>query len=482
MPRQRQSSKSSRQSSSQSDSQSSRSSPRSIQHILQQAEENPETLSSNDIMQIQRTIGNQATQQLLNRKPKPQSDIDGDADPNAIQRAVGFEFQTNWGVIEKEEGRGLFGRTTRKPFPKGTVLHDYNAFKMTADEASTELGAEIEWVVDPPIPETVTPQVVDQMMQNLENVVAPLVAAQGQNQFTLDQVTNDPRHATIEVQPNIKGNDNAQNMKSNPQVTGGIRLDQMETLFEQLGDPTKADDEHQAILGQLTGMYGSGVYAGAAAAVSGIQGSDKLRGLATQIVSYLKSGSDPLLAMGMAASAGRAFDYAKLIGKLMARTDLGSQFLMLDQNERQPFEQNPDTFVTLILNAAGMAGTEDTHVFERGVKNKAGDANQGMFTFPVSRKDWLIGITEGKDRLSSHHMPQWKSELEGLGALGDKTDTVGNNQQGVIAEFRGVQQQMPYLAWRPFAVDVFKYLVQLNASQSPQEERAALFAELPGGF
>lgn len=387
--------------------------------------------------------------------PKKPTKLQQKAALDVVQRAVGFEFQTNWGIVEKVSKKGAFGRTKSeyRPFNKGETLHHYQGYKLTADEAGTELGAEIEWVVDPPLPDSLPINQVDQLMQSLENLVAQFVALQNQDRFMLDSITGDPRDATIEVRPKIKSAANAQNMKANPQVTGGIRLDQMQTLFKQLGQPNTADPQHQHVLALLTGMGGAGMMGASGAAADAVGGSDKLKGLATQLIAYLKAGSDPLI-QTMGFSAGRAFDYAKLIGKLMARTDFASQFKMLDPQERQPFEQNPQTFVDLILNAAGMTGTDNTLVFERAIKNQAGDPSKGVFNFPVTRKDWLWMIVQGTDQLSSKAMPQWKDELEGLGALGGKTDSLASGERGVVAEFRTVQQQMPYTQWRQFAIDV----------------------------
>ncbi|MFQ3647610.1 MAG: hypothetical protein SNJ54_04200 [Anaerolineae bacterium] len=470
------------------------------QHPTDQTAVQPQhDLSTETVLRLQRTVGNRAAQRLIEssfiqrqlgrttpkllKKPAPPAKIQQQADPDTVQRAVGFEFQTNWGVIEKVSKKGAFGRTKSeyRPFGKGETLHHYQGYKLTADEAGTELGAEIEWVVDPPLPDSVPINQVDQLMQSLENLVAQFVALQNQDRFMLDSITGDPRDATIEVRPKIKSAANAQNMKANPQVTGGIRLDQMQTLFKQLGNPNEADPQHQHVLGLLTGMGGAGMFGNAGAAADAVGGSDKLKGLATQLIAYLKAGSDPLI-QTMGFSPGRAFDYAKLIGKLMARTDFASQFKMLDPQERQPFEQNPQTFVDLILNAAGMGGTYDTLVFERAIKNKAGDPSQGVFNFPVTRKDWLWMIVQGTDQLSSKAMPQWKDELEGLGALGGKTDSLASGERGVIAEFRTVQQQMPYTQWRQFAIDVFAYLAQLNSASPEENERAELFAQLPQGY
>lgn len=414
------------------------------------------------LLRLQETAGNAAVARLATGRVAPGG--------RALQRAVGFEFQTNWGVIEKRKGR--FG-SKRSKMKKAELLHPYPGFNLTADEAGTDLGAELEWVVDPPIPETAGVAALAPILQALETAAGRMVAFQNRDAFMLDEATGDPRDATLEIHPKIKGAGPGQDMKANPQVTGGMRLDQMVTMFHELHAPS---GQHAQAQQELVGMGGSGLLEGAAARADSIPGSDKLKGLAAQVMAYLRAGA----LLGMQPSPSQAYDYAKLIGKIMARTDFGSQFLMLDPAERRPFEANPRSFATLVLNAAQLPG--NVAVFERKIKNVAGQAAAGVFDFPVTREDWLVGIVRGHDLLSSKHMPHWKSELEGLGALGAKTDPVGQGERGVVAEFRLAQPQMPYTQWRGFGTRVFSYLIDLNQRESPQQERARLLAELPGGF
>jgi hypothetical protein len=325
--------------------------------------------------------------------------------------------------------------------------------------------------VDPPVPETAGVATVDGIMQRLQALVAQIEPLNAQPRFTMDQATGDPRDSYIEVYPSVAGG--AANMPANPQVTGGIRLDMMAKLFEELGNRNQHNDAHSQARSDLMAT-GEGIMAVAAQRANTIPGSDTLRGLAAQIIAYLRAGAMPVGQMG----PGQAYKYAKLIGKIMARTDFGSQFKMLDQAERLPFEQNPQTFATLILNAAGLGG--GVHVFERKVRNNANDVAKGVFTFPVTRQDWLVGIVSGSDMLSSKHMPQWKSELEGLGALGSKTDRVNNNADaGVVVEFRQARANVPYTQWRAFATRIFNYIVYMNSRDLDAERNLADLAELP---
>jgi Domain of unknown function (DUF4157) len=399
-----------------------------------------------------------------------------------IQRAVGYEFQTNWGVIEKLPEKefvknpesGLKGmlpkhKSKRRSYDSKQTLHQYDGFKMTTDAANTDLGSEIEWVVEPPIEESSGVAAVNGVMGRLKNTVAQLVAHQGRDKFTLDEVTGAPGDSGIELHPKIKGGSAGAGMKANPQITGGVRLDQMANMFAQLGNP-RADEPHHQVREELMGMGGADILANSAAAANQIQGSASLKGLAAQIIAYLQAGAIPPALRGR---PGQAFQYAKLIGKILARTDFGAQFKLLPEDERQRFEENPESFANLILGAAKV-GDGNTNVFERKIKNVPFKTDQGTFDFPVTRNEWLTQITQGQDLLTQRIFVLQKPDdadlayqLDSMGRLEDKTDEVGRNNDipAPIVEFRQVKAQMPYTDWGPFAASAFEYLKYLNQQQ-----------------
>ena len=393
---------------------------------------------------------------------------------NTIQRAVGFEFQTTWGVQNKlpekhleHQDRKFKYKSKRVPYRKQAVLHDYGSFRMTADEANTSAGSEIEWVVDA-IQESQGLGALNKVMTRLQNVVEAMIRLHDQDKFTLDRITGNPGDSRVEVLPNIKGS--RPNMAANPQVTGGVRLDQISNMFAQLGEPRRggADpDPHAEVQGQLMGMGGAGILSTSAAAANSIPGqhSASFKGLAAQIIAYLKAGS---LDRALQGRPGQAFQYAKLIAKIMARTDFGSQFMLLPEEERQPFENNPQDFANLILTAANV-GEGNVNVFERKIRRNQYNVNDGVIDVPVTRNDWLIGITQGEDRLTRqfHARSPISDDLESLGGFGNRTDQVGtDNVQAPILEFRQVRDQIPYREWLPFATRVFEYLSYLNRNQS----------------
>ena len=184
-----------------------------------------------------------------------------------------------------------------------------------------------------------------------------------------------------------------------------------------------------------------------------------------------------------AAGAGKdMFNYAKLLGDtFMARTNFGAMFSKLPDQEFERFTKSPLSFVTLVLDAAGLSGGGGTKVYERGIR-KSYDKNSPDYSVDlttqvpdlgITRERWLLGITLGMDRLSSSGMPALKNELEGLGALGTRTDRVGNQivpnakkqpagGTGIIVEMRKLRTNQFYTEFVGSAQRIFDYLVALN--------------------
>lgn len=347
---------------------------------------------------------------------------------------------------------------------------------MTADDAGTRLGAEIEFVVDPPIPETQPGAVVDGIMTQMENIVGLMIPFQTQQRFMLNQATGSAQDATVEVYPTIKGQAQATNMPSNPQVTGGIRLDKMGELFQDIvaaHGQDNANPRYQALQAagvenyvrmlhtENQGMLGAantraGQYQHPATPFApGPATSAKFKGLIALAMTYLWTARN--------GYQGGALPYAKAFTLLLGRTDFAAMWNSLPGWERAIYNGRPHEFSARTLAAAGNLPPGD-RLLTRGVMNVPNQPQQGTHHIPITRQDWLIGIAQGVDRLSVAQFPHLEGEFESLGHLGAKTDAVGpgGNQQGVVAEFRKVQQQMPYLGWRPFANAIFTYLRTVN--------------------
>ncbi len=98
----------------------------------------------------------------------------------------------------------------------------------------------------------------------------------------------------------------------------------------------------------------------------------------------------------------------------------------------------------------------------------ANNHNAGQIQLPLTRDQWLRGITQGRDRLTAARNKNMQKHsdkthpLREFGLLGLNTDLVNNNaDRGVVLEFRDVRQ-MPKAQWLAFARDVFDYVEALN--------------------
>lgn len=91
----------------------------------------------------------------------------------------------------------------------------------------------------------------------------------------------------------------------------------------------------------------------------------------------------------------------------------------------------------------------------------------------MTRGNWLEGLTDGRDSISSAQQRGARGTLEGLGALGDRTDRVGNDPavaqavrnkgRGVILELRQMRTNKTPNEFRVIAQAVFGYIAALNA-------------------
>ena len=397
--------------------------------------------------------------------------VESRAPTGTIQRAVGYEFETNF-KVERERGgfTGLF--SPYRKMKKMELIKSYTeGFRMEADENS-RLGSTIEFVVDPPVQEDDRDKLVT-ILDKLQTVSGQIDAgkAGGEKPVMLNKLTGDAVHKGVRVTPHKDG------LTSNPQVTGGVSFDKLMTLFSEVSKPGKKGEDNPYFEAKNELIEsGKDFVDKAVTRVAGVAGSEPLKALVAMLVAYLRFG---------AASMGSMLNYAKLISNaILFRTDFGSMFKKLDPVERKPFEDDPQSFTDLVLGAAGQAGTGATAVFERGVRKstnpKSKDYNK-RFDIPVTRQAWLTDITTGVDQLSSHHVPAMKSEFEGLGALGLRTDRVGadpapadpkqkDKGSGIIMEFRNMKKNVPYTKWRGLAISIFDYLSALNNRKKEAEK------------
>jgi hypothetical protein len=356
-------------------------------------------------------------------------------------------------------------------YHKGQVLKNYGDFKMTVDDATTPLGAELEWVVDPPVSDSASVKDMGKVMDHLLAAVKKFLKFKSRESFLLSEVTGDQADDQVEIQPAVKGG-TMRDMDAAAQATGGVNMDQLLTLFSDVGGKgAKSSNLAATASGELMGSAFAGQMYDVAA---NVEGSPRLKGLVGYISRYL--------AMGAATTP---LTYAKVNTQFLARTDFATMFDQLPDPEKRKYggpnkygsvgagDTGVDEFVDLVLKATGVA--EDRKIFNGGVKS-----GNGVKDIDLTARQWLEGIPEGEDRLSSRY---WKDiskdltqtqtvrndaasmrgELESMGNL-RKTDDVGDNgaDPGIIMEFRSNTMPRAVGTWKPYAVSVFSYIKELN--------------------
>lgn len=404
---------------------------------------------------------------------KPHSEFTPSAGA-VVQRAVGFEFETGYKIERKQAN-------TWVNLQKMDVVKNYgNDILLTADENSAGFSA-IEMVLDPPVQESDRPKFVKALatFEKVGESFEGLKPGRGVNVPVPTLLNKVPGAAKgpsgYRVTPNFSG------FRGNPQLTGGFRFDRLFSMMEDATRKTSdlaTDDPHKEAKEEMTLhkelSSDTIALAGATSEVSKINGSDELKAMVSLLGMYLNFAAagvnKPLL------------NYAKLIANsFMARTDFGKMFYKLPQEEYLRFTRAPQSFVDMVLTAAGMSGTGNTKVFERGVRTsdiktspgyKVDLTNDPTSGLDVTRQNWLIKLTLGNDLLSSARMPQHKPRLMGLGALGHRTDRVGDDPvppkraydkgRGIIVELRNMKLDQAPSDFSETALAIFDYIVDLN--------------------
>lgn len=367
---------------------------------------------------------------------------------------------------------------------KSQVLKDYGGYKMTVDDAGTALGAELEWVVDPPVQESADVGVLEDIMNRLYVTVTKLREYKDRDSFRLSQVTGSNADDQIEIQPNIKPDKATNNgMLAPAQATGGVSLDRLHTLFQELGQGKDEDEDPEATitLGSLAGAAKKQAEV-AARVGSAFGGSAEIKGLVSYMARYLTMSryQDWENVPDDARSVNQAARYAKLTTQYLARTDFKKMFSMLPAEDRELYAGptngghagGPAAFVSAIgvaLTSVGMGVDMDKRVYEKGIQSG------GLIKdIPITRRAWLLAIANGTgDLLGSKYQKSIggagiATDLESMGNLGNKADRVGDDANdptahtGIVMEFRGDTSAKPPAEWGPYAVGIFKYLKALN--------------------
>lgn len=404
---------------------------------------------------------------LTDNRPVQRSITNGDV----VQRAVGYEFQTNFGIEKYEKEHWYSRQKVKTPLDKTTLIAEQKRVdknkpqhKIEADNSlkfDPQQVAEIEFIIDPPVPEG--PGGADKLRSIMNALITDAYTLQGK------AVASKGEPFELNIQGTnylISPENKTQAIASIPQVTAGVRLDQLINLLndDSEGPAQKIFASQRERIRQNVGE------------AQQIDSSDSLKGLLTIIIHYLQTWSGDEHRIG---DYSYALEYAKDGIGLLARTNFAGMFEALPETDKAMF-QTPMQWSQAVLALADMSGSEDQYVIQRGVRQPDLTREKDDY-HPLGygdvryigpkRGEWLEAMAaslvqeqEGQDLLSGDE------ELQSMGALGRKHDSVGLDAalEGAIIEFRKAQSPLPVDEWMEFAMSIFHYLSEINARQPIQ--------------
>lgn len=277
-----------------------------------------------------------------------------------------------------------------------------------------------------------------------------------------------------------------------PQVSGGVTLSRLRKMFRYFSQNVNTKFTRDFLGGnraqayaQTLGKIANNLPHGQIVDQNwnGHRMSSSMRGLVSLIAVYLNKGK-------LSQYGGNRIPVVKHLLFLMARTDFGTMFEQLPDDEKQHYRNAPNDWVhficTQMMNIVdpNVAYTANQPMFEYKITDYNHLAQGREITIPITREEWLKGMLRGVDLFSerAHPIKKWKDRanrhtyrdahgehrLRGAGALGSTMDhiVVGNlSKNAIIFEFRGPGHDgmaMPYDRWTEYAVSCFRFLAALN--------------------
>lgn len=406
-----------------------------------------------------------------------------------VQRKLGFEFECGlWGMkkldnpLTDQQKSGAqavpAGEVRDNGFTKADVIFAGRGFNLKPDQG--EDGYHIEFVVEPPVEESRSGRsslknsmdALKNLGDRLLSIPTPVRTSDGGVYFAGSAFGGSNDVLFIK-----RGY-----MEAEPQMTGGIRLDQLATVMEKMSAtalPGETNAEHRDR--RRGASYLGGKNPGETGIIAAAPGqartgftnfpgrrptspttpSPELISLMALMISYLR--------MGM-----RNLAYAKTVAPLMARTNFAKLFDMIP--EKNYYTSYPAEFRDMVLFAAGVAGTGATPFFS-GASTHVDATDWGAIQAALSRGQWIEGVARNVDYLTEASFPDQTvaGYLFGLGGLGNRTETVGQEHffkadtetEGAIFEFRRMTGHMHHYAWPDLAVELMDYIIGVNDLKNP---------------
>ncbi len=210
-----------------------------------------------------------------------------------IQRDVGFEFETDWGIHPSRDETDV----SKSPLNKHESYKDYDGFELQVDEASRGFKAdysavkrEIEFVVKHHPETNEGGEKLYRTMKNLEKAVGEL-EGKGTT-YPRGFMLRDAKQDDIWVFPEAKDSAKRGEMHARPQATVGLTL----AAIHKYGTVAAEELPNDYVKREQTlGSVESGQYESAAKKVEGVKesASQDLRGLLTLLAYYIWRFYDP---------------------------------------------------------------------------------------------------------------------------------------------------------------------------------------------
>ena len=383
-----------------------------------------------------------------------------------VQRSIGFEFETDWGV----HGRSDPTReaTEARRLEKHTSYKDGSRFTVQVDEASRGfrqgyegLRRQIEFVVDPH-PESVEGgRQLQQTMLDLLAEVARLERSAARAPGAGFKYPGAKR--AMWVFPGAKTSAKPY-VHARAQATAGLSLPavtRLGTIEESTLQATRRQQgmafSHASRSATLRGHRGALQTAAAgAAAIPGA--SRELAGLVTLLALYVKIFHDP----GTAPE-----DYVKGHLPLLAKTDFATMFTHLPEAEQRTYRRDRSAFVKLVLQQVNAGSTFAVDKHQQVIPDRLRAGRD----IPLTLRRWLRDIPEGVDRLTAReHRPLFGLGDLGTGAQeGKKVDVApGRGADRMVMEFRAgaVKGFLTPREWLDFVFDYYDLVRRVHGRRN----------------
>jgi hypothetical protein len=375
----------------------------------------------------------------------------GHPEAAVIQRAVGFEFETEHWTLSR---RSMLAPSLS--LIKNWKLATGNGWYMQPDGDSVEFATK-------PFAEGDFDGLKATML-DLFNYTGQLVANVGAGATA---VSDYPGYTYLGSLLDVVPGDAA--MNAAPQFTAGLSLESLRTMMSELG--TVGTDAEA----QLNNQPAYGNFMALAAAGAQVPGvSEAYRGIVALMGTYT------------AASAQLRFaTFYKDIAPLMSRTNIGKAFQLTP--EYQHAAGNPVALLILKTDLQNHVIASATHVFQGGLPRTA--INGGMLMLPgiftggmldmprtgPTLTQWVDSVVDGDDALKGSYLNivKWMLANNTAGASAitstsmgtmDKTEDTGPGQvESPILEYRNLPMNVPRVQWQPLAHRLLRWVTRLNS-------------------